>query len=194
MQSSPEITFRNMPPSPVIMALIEKRTAVLERACDRITGCEITLDAQPKRKRHGREFRVRINLRIPGPDLRVVRDICRGSAQDDLKLAVNRAFSAAEARLHRQKRLMGGVEVKWHPPLLHGEVTRLEPELGYGYARADDGREVYFQRDSLTRGNWTHIAPGQQLRFRVFEGEKGPFAVAVTPINDNRGCAEVRGE
>lgn len=52
--------------------------------------------------------------------------------------------------------------------------------------RTDNGREVYFQRDSLIRGNWPHIAPGQQLRFRVFEGEKEPFAVAVSPIDSAR--------
>lgn len=70
---------------------------------------------------------------------------------------------------------MGAIEIKHHPPVLHGEISTLEPELGYGYLRADDGREVHFQRDALTSDVWDHLAKGSRLRFREMQGERVPM-------------------
>lgn len=180
MQTEPIIAYRNIDHSPVVEDLVRRRIAMLEQRDDRITGCEVTMEAPQKRKRHGRIFRVRLNLHMPGPDLTVSREIAQGGAQDDLVLAVNRAFSAAEKALKKRKKVMGGVEVKHHPPLLHGQITEFEPELGHGWLRADDGRMVYFQRDSLTSDDWDRLKTGVRLRFREMEGEKGPYATGVT--------------
>lgn len=182
MQTDPIISYRNLDSSPAVQALIKKRISAVERINDRITGCEVILQAPQKRKLHGRIFKVRLNLHLPGPDLTISRTVAQGSAQDDLMLAVNRAFSAAEKQLKHQKKMMQAVEVKQHPPILHGEISVLEPELGWGYIEADDGREVYFQRDSLTTDVWDQLAKGTRLRFREFQGEKGAFAAAVTMV------------
>ena len=182
MQTDPVISYRNLDPSPAIEALVAKRIAVLERISDRIIGCEVTLEAPQKRRLHGRAFRVRLNLHVPGPDVSVAREVVQGSAQEDLTLAVNRTFSAAEKQLKRHKKVMGAIEVKHHPPVLHGEISTLEPELGYGYLRADDGREVYFQRDALTSDVWDRLAKGSRLRFREMQGDKGAYATAVTVV------------
>ena len=117
---------------------------------------------------------------MPGPDVSISREVAQGSAREDLVLAVNRAFTAAEKTLKRRKKVMDGVEVKHHPPVLHGAITELEPELGYGQIRADDGREVYFQRDALNADDWDRLGKGTRLRFREMIGEKGPYATAVT--------------
>ena len=183
MQIAPIISYRNIDPSPAVTELVNRRIGVLERISDRITGCDITLDAPQKRKIHGRVFRARVNLHIPGPDFSVSREVAQGSARDDLLLAVNRAFSAAEKHLKSQKKKMGRVEVKHHSPVQHGEITLIEPELGYGYLSADDGREVYFQRDSLTSDIWGELETGDRLRFREMEGEKGVYAVGVSRVN-----------
>ena len=180
MQIEPIISYRNIEPSAAVNTLVEKRVAVLERLHDRLIGCDVTLEAPQKRKVSGRVFKVRLNLRLPGDDIHTDHKVAQGSARDDLLLAVNRAFSAAEKNLKRRKKKMGGVEVKQHPPVLHGEITLIEPELGYGYLRADDGREVYFQRDGFTSDVWDQLQKGARLRFREFEGEKGPYAVSVT--------------
>ncbi|MGR3321811.1 MAG: HPF/RaiA family ribosome-associated protein [Pseudooceanicola sp.] len=187
MQIDPIISFRNMDPSPAVEEVVARRIAVLERLSDRITGCEVTLDAPQKRKVHGRVFRVRLNLHVPGPDLTVEREVAQGSARDDLVLAVNRAFSAAEKQIKRQKKTMGRVEVKHHPPVLHGEITQIEPELGHGWLRADDGREVYFQRDAMTADDWDRLERGTRLRFREEQGDKGPFATGVTLAEKGNG-------
>lgn len=179
MQSAPIISFHNIDHAPAVDDLVHRRIAILEQRDHRITGCEVTLDAPQKRKRHGRVVRVRLNLRLPGPDISIARASAQGSAQDDLVLAVNRAFTAAERALKRRKETLAGLGVKHHPPVLHGEVVDLERELGHGWVRADDGRSVYVQRDSLSAEDWDRLAPGTRLRFREMEGEKGPFAVAV---------------
>jgi cold shock CspA family protein/ribosome-associated translation inhibitor RaiA len=180
MQIEPIIAYHNIDHSPAVENLVHRRIKMLERRNDRLAGCEVTMEAPQRKKRHGRVFSVRLNLRLPGPDLSISREIAQGSAQDDLILAVNRAFTAAEKALKKRKKTMDGVEVKHHPPVLHGEIDELEPELGYGWVRADDGRRVYFQRDSLTSDDWERLDKGTRLRFREMEGEKGAYAASVT--------------
>lgn len=182
MQTKPIISYRNIEPSPVVSTLVNRRIAVLERLHDRITGCEVTLEAPQKRKLHGRVFTARVMLHVPGPDFHASHSVAQGSARDDLLLAVNRAFSAAEKHLKRQKKKMGRVEVKHHEPILQGNITVLESELGYGYLQSDDGREVYFQRDGFTQDCWDRLKTGLSLRFRVFQGEKGPYAVSISLV------------
>jgi ribosome-associated translation inhibitor RaiA/cold shock CspA family protein len=180
MQIEPIISYHNVDHSPAVDSLVHRRIEMLERRDSRIIGCETTIDAPQKRKRHGRVFRVRLNLRLPGSDLSISRETAEGNAQEDLLLAVNRAFSAAEKALKKRKKKLSGIEVKHHPPVLHGEIVEFEPQLGYGWVRADDGRRVYFQRDSLTSDNWGHLDKGTRLRFREREGEKGAYAASVT--------------
>lgn len=180
MQMDPIISYRNVDHSPAIDDIIRTRIAALELRDHRITGCVVTLDSPQKKKRNGRVLRVRLNLHLPGPDLTVAREIAQGSAQDDLILAVNRAFAAAEKALKKRKKKMGGIEVKHHAPILHGEIAELEAELGHGWVQGDDGRLVYFQRDSLTSDVWDKLTMGTRLKFREMDGEKGPYATGVT--------------
>ena len=180
MQIEPIISYHNVDPSPAVNTVVHRRIKALELRDERITGCDVTLEAPQKRKRHGRVFKVRLNLHLPGPDLSIARETAQGSAQDDLVLAVNRAFSAAEKALKKRKKKLDGIEVKHHPPVLHGEITELEPELGYGWVQADDGRKVYFQRDSLTSDVWKCLYKGTRLRFREMQGDKGAYAASVT--------------
>lgn len=181
MQTAPVISYHNLDPSPAVDAIVARRTEKLEQFFDRIIGCELALEALQRRQRHGRTVRAHLVVHLPGPDLSVERTVAQGSAQEDLMLAVNRAFTAAEKLLKRHKKVMGQVEVKHHAPVLHGEITLIEHELGHGWLRADDGREVYFQKDSLTSGDWSALAVGTRLRFREMQGEKGLYATGVTP-------------
>jgi ribosomal subunit interface protein len=183
MQTLPIITFRNLETSPAVEAVVDKRIAALEHFSDRITGCEVILEAVQKRKLNARAFSVRVNVQLPGPDLSVTRTVAQGTAQDDLLLAVNRAFTAAEKQLKKQRDVLGRVEVKHHAPEVHGVITELEPELGFGWLKSDDGREVYFQRDSLVAGEWDALERGARMRLRVMEGEKGPFATGLAPAD-----------
>lgn len=179
MQTAPVITYRHIDPSPAVETLIDRRIRKLERISGRLIGCEVTLEAPQKHRLNGRVFTARVVARVPGPDLSADHTVAQGSARDDLLLAMNRAFSAAEKRLKRHKKVMGGVEVKHHPPFVKGEVAEIEPELGWGTIRTGDGRSVYFQRDALTGADWDRLTRGTRLRFREQEGDKGFYATAV---------------
>lgn len=182
MQIAPRISYRNLDPSPAVEMVVARRTEKLEQIFDRIIGCDVSLEAPDRRKRHGRTLRAHLVVHLPGPDLSVDRTVAQGSAQKDLMLAVNRAFSVAEKLLKQHKKVMGGLEVKHHAPVLQGEIALLERELGHGWLRANDGREVYFQKDALTGDDWNRLSVGTRIRFREMQGEKGPFAVGVTPV------------
>jgi cold shock CspA family protein len=182
MQTQPVISWHNISRSEVVEAIIAKRIAALEKFCPNAIGIRVTLDAPQKRRHAGRGFDVRIHLDLPGPDLDVARSVRHGLAADDLTRAVNASFSALEDRLKESRRKLDPQDVKHHAPVLHGEIVEFEPELGHGWLRADDGREVYFQKDSLVSGDWTDLSTGARLRFREREGEKGPFAVDVSPV------------
>ncbi len=77
----------------------------LERLCPKLTSCQVTIDSPHRHKTHGREFRVRIELGIPGSVLVVTGDHDR----EDAYAAVNAAFSHAERQLadsvHRRQSL-----------------------------------------------------------------------------------------
>lgn len=45
MQIEPIISYRNIEPSEAVTTLVKRRISVLERLHDRITGCEVVLDA-----------------------------------------------------------------------------------------------------------------------------------------------------
>lgn len=179
----PTITWRNTEPMPAIAELVARRGRALEKSVDRVEGCDVVVEAPQKRRQSARVFRVRVNLHVPGPDLSTEARVAQGSATGDATLAVNRAFSAMEKRIKAQRRRMSGHGEKRHDPVLHGVVTTFEPELGWGTIRADDGREVYFEKDSLTAGDWDALARGSRLRFREREGERGPFATGVSPAD-----------
>jgi len=80
-------------------------------------------------------------------------------------------------------REMSGYRVKPHPERLHGRVTSLTHEEGFGFISALDGREFFFRRESMASGDqWKQLKIGTEVRFAEHDGEKGPFASAVTIV------------
>ncbi len=182
MQREPVISWHNIDPAPAMEALIQRRIAALDRFHPNIIGCRVMVGTANRRRHSAGGVDLRIHLELPGPDLDVTREVRQGNRGDDALLAMNAAFGALEERLKAQNRKMGAQQVKHHADVLHGEVVELEPELGWGYLRADDGREVYFQRESLPDAAWRHLELGDRLRFREMEGPKGPFAADLAVV------------
>ncbi len=179
MQSPPSITFRNLDPSPAVEEHIRQRIAELEKYHPHIVGCDVVVNAPQKNHVSGREHTIQLTIRVPGPDIRVSRSLGRSHAAEDLNLAVHKVFDAARRQLKEQVRKMGRVEVKQHPPVMHGAIDRLFEGEGYGFISADDGREVYFERDNLTTGDWDKLHVDMKVRFRLEIGDKGAYATNV---------------
>ena len=179
MQREPVVAFRHIDPSPAVEELLSRRIAALSRIERHVIGCAVSVETPPGRRLRGRLVSVHVEIEVAEPDLSVSREIARGGAADDVALAVNRAFAAAERMLRRHAERSEAPAIGLSAPVLHGTVWRVEPDLGWGWIRADDGRDVHFRKDALGPGHWDRLAEGARLRFRAIEGEEGPRAVAV---------------
>jgi ribosome-associated translation inhibitor RaiA len=183
MQTDPIISWHHMDPSPAVEAIIHKRIEALDHIHDRIIGCRVVLEAADKRKLTGREFEVHLHLSLPGKGIDVRRSYGQEEAEADLLHAVNASFTAAEKQLRAITERRQPQNVKQHAPILHGTVETLEPELGWGTLRGEDGRSVYFQRESLPDHIWPEVSKGSRFRYRAFEGDKGPYAVDLSLLD-----------
>jgi cold shock CspA family protein/ribosome-associated translation inhibitor RaiA len=180
METEPRISFRNLEPLESVREHVIKRIRQLEEVHPRIVGCDVVIEAPQRKKVTGQEFEVHVTVQVPGENINVSRSVGRSFAAEDVNIAIHQAFDAARKRLKTRKKKMGKVEVKEHPPVLHGKVNRLFPGEGYGFIQADDGKDVFFERDSLTAENWNNVQIGSVVRFREESGDKGPFATSVT--------------
>jgi cold shock CspA family protein len=69
--------------------------------------------------------------------------------------------------------------VKRHEPAREGRVARIARAEGYGFIETQDGREVYFNRNSVVGGSFDGLDVGTSVRFAEELGEKGPQASTV---------------
>lgn len=96
--------------------------------------------------------------------------------------AIRQAFEALETELERiqEKRASHGVRVAAPPE--RGVVTKLFPEEGYGFIVLDGGTEVYFHRNAVHDLEFGKM-DGMEVALNIEEGEKGPQATTVNPVD-----------
>jgi cold shock CspA family protein/ribosome-associated translation inhibitor RaiA len=182
MQVEPQISFHGMDPSPAVEAKALKRIAELDQFHDRIISCHVKIEAPHRHGRHGKIYRVSIDIQVPGAEIAVSNAHELNHAHEDVQVALRDSFDAARRRLEDVARRMDVHRVKPQLPVAHGSVARLMTEDGYGFIETPDGKEFYFDRDSLTAGDWDKLTPGTRVRFTEREGDKGPFATGVKPL------------
>lgn len=108
MQVPLQITFRNLPASPPLTERIRAKVDKLEAMGRRIVSCAVTVDSRHRHQHQGREFTVRIDLRVPGREIVVTRD-----HHEDVYVALRDAFEVATRETEDQTRIVRG-EVKLH--------------------------------------------------------------------------------
>lgn len=89
-----QVTFRDLPHSPALDEKIRERTARLEALSECITRFRVTLERRHRHKRQGREYSVRIDVRVPEHEIVVSQD-----HDEDVYVALREAFEAAERQL-----------------------------------------------------------------------------------------------
>lgn len=94
-----QITFRNVPPSRTIERLVREKTRKLERSCDRIVKCHITLESQHQGHGKGSLYDVRLDIHIPGKTFAVTSAQREHRESELLTAAIRDAFDAAERQL-----------------------------------------------------------------------------------------------
>jgi cold shock CspA family protein len=99
---------------------------------------------------------------------------------------LKKAFALARRRLQDVAREMRG-DVKSHAvPQSSGRVQKLFARSGYGIIEDQDGREIYFHRNSVLNGGFAKLKAGTRVRFVETEGEKGPQASTVATTGSPR--------
>ena len=160
---------------------IEEEIGILSRKMQKfspsILGCRIIVGMPHKRHRDGNLFRATVTLNVPGKRIVVSRDCSLRRTNENIYVAVRRAFDDAARQLEEHAFRMAR-QVKAHDLLPRGIVTKLFPQEGYGFIEGYGGREIYFHRNSVIDG-FDRLRKGSPVRFEEEEGEKGPQASTV---------------
>lgn len=174
MQRPLKIISRDFDLTEPIETEIRRKAATLENFYPRLSGCEVTVRAPAiKHHRKGGPFNVGIRLTAPGKELAVEHQ-----AEEELSVAIREAFDAARRQLEDYAREQRG-SVKTHEPAQLGRVIRLEAREGFGFLQSDDGREIYFHRNSVLGGAFDKLHIGAEVRFAEEVGDEGPQATTV---------------
>ena len=169
-----QITIRDMPRSEALDADIRDRVAKLEEFSPRIVSCRVNVEEVGRHKHQGKQFRVRIDVRVPGEEIVVNRD-----HDEDVYVALRDAFDAAKRQLEDAVRAQRG-DVKAHPLPGHGKVTRLFADQGYGFIEVPDGRELYVSRDNVVHPTFDELQTGTEVQFIEEPAAEGPQAKRVS--------------
>jgi ribosome-associated translation inhibitor RaiA/cold shock CspA family protein len=185
MQIPVEITFKELERSDALEARIRDWVGKLERVYDRIVRCEVMVETPHRHHRNGRQFHVRVRLTVPGGEIVASHDPGPDEAHEDAYVALRDAFMAVRRQLedHVRKTLKrGDARPKESNGAQHGRVTFLDVEKEWGWIEPDDGRRIYFHRNSVL-GGIDHLSVGDEVRFTESgDGNDGPQASTVDPI------------
>ena len=182
MQTPVEIDFQGLKADERLRACVMKTISALEQRFGRITACRVVIRAPSERHRTGGVCEVAIRLSLPqGREVDIGRSEKAEKADNRLAdpvVALNAAFKRARRRLQDHARRMRG-DVKSHdgPPV--ATVKRFDEAGGFGFLETQDGREIYFHRNSVVDGGARQVAPGARVTFCEEMGDKGPQASTV---------------
>jgi ribosomal subunit interface protein len=95
MQVPLQIAFRDVGQSEALAADIRKQATRLDRYCDHIMSCRVTLGTVAAHKQQGKLYEVHVDLRVPGDELVSTQK----HANEDAYVAIRDAFEAAQRQL-----------------------------------------------------------------------------------------------
>lgn len=178
MQNPLRVTFRGMPSSEAIEADIREKADKLEVFFPRITGCHVIVEAPHQHHHQGKIYHIRIDMTVPGSEIVVRRDPGEHHAHEDVYVAIRDAFDAAKRKLEDHVQRLRR-NVKAHEATPTARVGKLFPYEGYGFLETEDGREIYFHKNSVLNDAFDRLEEGSKVHFTEEMGEKGPQASTV---------------
>ncbi|MBZ5644735.1 MAG: HPF/RaiA family ribosome-associated protein [Acidobacteriia bacterium] len=206
MKSKMQITFRNMKRSQAVEGWIASEVAKLETFYNRLMGCRVTVEVPHRHHKRGWPYHIRVDLTVPGGEIVVKREpslIARSRRLGEraskkqsevhiphkkLRQAIDDAFKAAGRRLQDYARRQRG-DIKSPSTLPEARVSSILPREGFGFLTSDDGREIYFHKNSVLGRAFPRLKVGTAVRFVEEAGEEGPQASTVR-ILARRGTQE----
>jgi len=183
MQIPVEITFRDIERSEAVEARIRDWVEKLDRTFDRIVRCEVVVDDPHRHHHKGHQYSVRVRLTVPGTQIVSSHSPGDDGAHTDVYVAVRDAFLATKRQLedYVRKTLHRGDVKREGNGAAHGRVTFLDVQKDWGWIEPDDGRRIYFHRNSVL-GGMDNVEVGDEVRFSEGMGDKGPQASTVELI------------
>lgn len=199
MKSQMQITFRNMKSSPEVERWITDEANKLETLYGRLMGCRVAVEVPHRHRQKGSPYHIRIDLTVPGGEIVVKREPTLNARarhlqesfnkkhaevhvpHKDLRQTINDAFRAAGRQLQDYARRQRGA-VKSSSRLAQGRVSNMPIGENYGFLTSEDGREVYFHKNSVLGRAFSKLQVGTAVRFAEEMGEEGPQASTVRVI------------
>jgi cold shock CspA family protein/ribosome-associated translation inhibitor RaiA len=181
MQIPLQVSFRHMEHSEAIESLVRERAMKLDDFFDHIMGCRVVIEPAGKHHEHGNLYDVRIDITVPDEEMVVSREPGQHAEYKDIRVALRDAFDAARRQLQDYVRRRRGF-VKSLETSPKGRVSKIFPYQGYGFIETRDGRQIYFQRQSVLHQQFDELEVGCEVAFVEEEGEKGPQASTVKPV------------
>lgn len=203
-----QISFRNIRPSLTIEEWIREEARKLDTFYDDVMRCRVAIEMPHRHHKKGRLFHVRIDLSVPGEEIVVKREpslsSCARQSGDaqlrkhlelktprkDVRQAINDAFKAAGRRLQDYARRHRG-DIKTHTLTQIGRITEIVSDKSHGFLTSEDGRRIYFHRNSVLRHGFARLKVGTTVRFVEEPGDKGPQASTVSIAGKKRVLSPV---
>ncbi len=173
-----QITFRHMDPSPALEARIRELAAKLDRFSDQIMRCHVIVQPLAGHQHQGSLYDFRIDVTLPDEEIAIRHAHPADHAHEDPYVALRDAFRATRRRLEDYERRRRG-DVKHLNETAQGRISELDTERGSGRIETDDGRLIYFHRNSLIGGRFQDLRTGVKVRFVEEAGDLGPQASTV---------------
>jgi ribosomal subunit interface protein len=178
MQIPLEIVFRNMDPSQALEARIRGLAARLEKFSPHIIHFHVTVETAHRHQQQGRLFDVALRITVPGDEIAIRDTDPADHAHEDVYVALRDAFRAARRRLQDYERRRRQ-QVKFHADTTEGRVSEIDRERQFGRIESNDGRLIYFHRNSVLGLPFDKLAIGSTVRFVEEAGDLGPQASTV---------------
>lgn len=181
MQTPLHLTFRGLDRTDALDAYVRRHVDKLSTFHDRIASCRVAVESPHHHTHNGRQYRIRVDVRVPGHEVVVSRAPDATPSTTDAYASIDRAFDEAGRRLQECLRRDRG-QVKPHEHNPHGHVTKLYAYEGYGFIEDATGTDVYFHRNAVRDGGFERLHIGSRVRYVEEIGEKGPQASTVVVI------------
>ena len=170
-----QITFRHMPHSDAVEALVGDKVDKLEEFYPALISCRVVIEKEALHHQQGQHFNVRLDLHVPGHEFATTRE-----HHEDFDIAIRDAFDVARRWLEDEARQQRG-DVKLHDTPQHGKVARLVAGERFGFIEKADGSELYFSAENVVDPDFGALEPGMKVQFiEDYGADEGPQAKRVS--------------
>jgi cold shock CspA family protein len=182
------LDIQNFAPEAFVREEVEKQVEALEKRFKRITACRVAIKGPSGHHQTGGLYEVNIWITLPdGREVAVIKTPTRDERHSHLIFAIHDAFKRARRRLEDTVRKMD-LRTKTHETPPHGTVTHLSADGEFGFLTTDDGREIYFHRNSVLNGGYKQLHHGDKVSFSEEQGLKGAQASTVHILQNHRAA------